>query len=175
MSTWVRVAPRSNLRYFAGVPMLLFGVVFTAVITDGIVDSLSHPTARPAMRVLGPVVAYSFLTAWFAVLWGIMRTGLYASGTGLRVRSELWRRTLRWDEIDQVEVARADERFGPPARYTIWIVPTRGRVVETPIQRDDGWRLFRPRSNAIPVPADEFAETVAILRTYLSRPDTRPP
>jgi hypothetical protein len=34
MSTWVRVAPRSNLRYFAGVPMLLFGVVFTAVITS---------------------------------------------------------------------------------------------------------------------------------------------
>jgi hypothetical protein len=174
MSTWVRVAPRSNLRYLVGVPMLLFGVVFAVVVTNGVVDSLSHSTTRPAMRVLDPILAYSFLTAWFVAVWSAMRTGLYASHTGLRVRSAFRRRTLCWDDIDHIEVARADRLFGVESCYTIWVVPTHGRTIETPIHRDDGWRFLRMRNDEVAVGPDEFAETVATLRTYLSRPDTRP-
>ncbi|BCJ32902.1 hypothetical protein Athai_04050 [Actinocatenispora thailandica] len=76
--------------------------------------------------------------------------------------------------IERIEVARPTRLLGPPARYTIWIVPTHGRTVETPIQRDDRWRLLRPRGNAAVVSVDEFAETVATLRGYLARPGTRP-
>ncbi|GLW29208.1 PH domain-containing protein [Actinoplanes regularis] len=90
---------------------------------------------RPPRRYPGLLGLYALLGAGLTFAWRMMRTGMYTSDSGIRVRWLLRTRTYAWSQIDGVEAAPARLLGLPTSRAAIWLDLGDGGRVETPVQR----------------------------------------
>jgi hypothetical protein len=159
---WERITPWT-LREIMLVPMFAVGCGFTAVVTAAVVTG-GHWEVNPVAGTLG---IYGFLGVWLTGVWRMMRTGLYASATAVRVRGPFRTRTIAWSEIVAVDARPARILGSPAVRPAIWFTLTDGRRIETPIQRRTGWSTWGMTTNLGPVlKGDQFDRVVKQLHQH---------
>jgi hypothetical protein len=160
---WERITPWT-LREIMMVPMFAIGCGFAVTFTAAVVMGV-HWEVNPVAGTLG---CYGFLGLWLTMVWRMMRTGLFACATAVRVRGPFRTRTFAWSEIMSVDAASARTVGLPTLRPAIWFTLVDGRRVETPIQRRTGWSPWALRKDVGPVlNSEKFDRVVEQLRQRL--------
>lgn len=160
MSGWIRVAPRWGLKHSLSVVVVLPGLAFAWVGTEG---AIQQAPGDPLPGILG---LWTFMACWFLVLTRVLLTGLYVSARGLRIRSVLTR-TLPWSEVVSIDVYPARRRVLVPHRYAIWITLASGDSIETSIQRLPRGISDWTRRDMSVLSVEHFDHAVVELRTHL--------
>ena len=131
MRRWRRVGGwTARERVAAG--LLTWGV---ALIAGATIMFVRHGILWRHGALLGLLGLYGAFAAWITFVWRLMRTGLYTSDTGIRVRWLLRTRTYAWSRLRAIDVAPAVLLGAPTSRAAIWLELVDGDRVETPVQR----------------------------------------
>ena len=112
--------------------LVAWGAAFMGGVT---VMLVVHGIMWQARALPGLLGMYALLGGWLTFAWRQMRTGVYTSESGIRVRWLLRTRTYSWSRIDAVDAAPARLLDMPTSRAAIWLDLGNGERVETPVQR----------------------------------------
>ncbi|WP_412543022.1 hypothetical protein R8Z50_11210 [Longispora sp. K20-0274] len=165
MRIWRRVEPVNGSRLVAGaffaLGLLLFLFV-AATMLSGSGRWVGDPVGGSLILILGALF-------WLTVTFRMYRAGIHVSDHGLRLRSYVRTRTIRWSDVTGFEVRPAQLGGLDTSRDAIWVI-TRDGDWETSVQRALGW-VFGPRwtKNVGPVLRSvDFELTVTPLRRLLA-------
>ena len=163
-----------------GALMVAWGTAFIGGTTVMLVVHDIMWQAQVAPRLLG---MYALLGGWWTFAWRIMRTGVYTSESGIRVRWLLRTRTYAWSRIEAVDAAPARLLDIPTSRAAIWLDLGNGDRVETPVQqradaalgsfvltKDVGPVLRRDRFDRLLQDLDQRCRKTTTPTTSASRP-----
>jgi len=145
MLRWERVGPIGLGLGFLGISASVCATLFvitTVVLVGGQAQVLSVPGTVVTDLVLAVVTVLTFRANWI---------GIFASETGVRVRTLLHTWTLSWSEVATIDTAPAtviwpdtNDRFPAEATVSlsgirpteaIWITPVAGPRIQTPFRR----------------------------------------
>jgi hypothetical protein len=162
MFGWKRMGTLSPRAVLAG-----FGVAGGALATAKVIASaIGNQSAIRGLPIFG------FLCLWMIAAYRIMRIGLYASKSDLRVRTVLRTQTISWSAVSSIDVVQDSLS----RRDRISIALASGRLIMTPVcRRGSLVREVFSSDSGLMWTEPEFDQVLAQLRHALTQNSTTLP
>jgi hypothetical protein len=124
--------------------MLVIGLVIFGAVTAGVIsDVLTGRSVGDASEV---ATMYGLLLLWLTLVWRFTMLGIWINDDAVRIRHITYTRTLPWTSVAAIESREAMILSWARWQRSVWVIPTDGRPVETPLQtHSSGMLAVSPR------------------------------